>query len=64
MEAAAIIDSQSSKTSPVPGIERGYYAGKKILGRKRRILVDTQGFLLAVRVLAATIADVTGARLL
>ncbi|GHO72325.1 IS5 family transposase [Ktedonobacter sp. SOSP1-85] len=39
-------------------------AGKKILGRKRHILVDTQGFLLAVKVLAANIADVTGARLL
>ena len=30
--SAGIIDSQSSKTSPVPGIERGYDAGKKNLG--------------------------------
>ncbi|GHO72478.1 hypothetical protein KSD_02490 [Ktedonobacter sp. SOSP1-85] len=37
--------------------------GKKIWGRKRHLLVDTQGFLLAVKVLAANIADVTGARL-
>lgn len=30
--SAAIIDSQSIKTSPVRGIERGYDAGKKNLG--------------------------------
>lgn len=39
-------------------------AGKKIWGRKRHLLVDTQGFILAVMVLAANIADVTGAHLL
>ena len=38
--------------------------GKKIWGRKRHILVDTQGFLLAVKVLAANIADRAGAHLL
>jgi transposase len=38
--------------------------GKKIRGRKRHILVDTQGLLLAVKVHAANIADRTGARLL
>ncbi|GHO63118.1 hypothetical protein KSC_020100 [Ktedonobacter sp. SOSP1-52] len=39
-------------------------AGKKIWGRKGHLLVDTQGFILAVMVLAANIADVSGARLL
>lgn len=62
--SAGIIDSQSSKTSPVPGIERGFDGGKKSLDGKRHMLVDTQGFLLAVKVHAANIADVTGAHLL
>jgi putative transposase len=39
-------------------------SGKKIWGRKRHVLVDTQGFLLAVRVHAANIVDRVGARLL
>jgi putative transposase len=38
--------------------------GKKIWGRKRHLLVDTQGFLLVVKVHAANIADRDGARLL
>ena len=62
--SAAIIDSQSIKTSPVRGIERGFDAGKKIFGRKRHILVDTQGFLLAVKVHTAALVDRRGAPLL
>ena len=62
--SAAIIDSQSIKTSAVRGDERGYDGGKKIQGRKRHILVDTQGFVLAVKVHAANIADRDGAKLL
>ena len=38
--------------------------GKKIWGRKRQVLLDTQGFLLAVRVHAANLVDRVGARLL
>jgi putative transposase len=38
--------------------------GKKIWGRKRHILVDTQGFILAVKVSHAGISDREGARLL
>lgn len=44
--------------------ERGYDAGKKIKGRKRHLLVDTFGFLLAVLVHAADIQDKPGAVLL
>lgn len=57
---AAIIDSQSVKTTEAGG-ERGYDAGKKVNGRKRHILVDTQGFPLVVKVHAANIQDRDGA---
>ena len=61
--SAAIMDSQSVKTTEMGG-ERGYDAGKKVNGRKRHVLVDTQGWLLAVLVLSAAIQDRDGARLL
>ena len=60
---AAIIDSQSVRTTSHPG-DRGYDAGKKITGRKRHVLVDTLGFILLLKVTSADVQDREGARLL
>jgi transposase len=60
--SAAIIDSQSVKTTSVGG-PCGYDGGKKIKGRKRHLLVDTQGLVLTVKVHDAGIPDRDGAQL-
>lgn len=60
---AGCLDSQSVKASAGVG-ERGYDAGKQINGRKRHLLVDTLGLVLAVVVTAASVPDREGARLL
>lgn len=52
----AIIDSQSSKTTSASE-DRGIDGGKKIKGRKRHIVIDTQGHLLHVKVHAANVHD-------
>ncbi len=57
---AAILDAQSVKTSNHPGV-RGYDAGKKVLGRKRHLVVDTLGLILGVLVTPASVTDRQGA---
>ncbi|MCA1598574.1 MAG: IS5 family transposase, partial [Chloroflexi bacterium] len=60
---AGCLDSQSVKTTQVAGV-RGFDGGKLVTGRKRHVLVDTMGLLLAVVVTAASVSDPAGARLL
>jgi transposase len=60
---AAIADAQSVKTSAnVPESDQGIDAGKKIKGRKRHIVTDFLGLLMAVIVTAASISDTAGGR--
>ena len=61
---AGIVDSQSVKTTGAGGQERGFDPAKKVDGRKRHLLVDTQGLVLKARVHSAEVPDQDGIRLL
>ena len=60
--SAGIVDSQSVKTTGVGGEQRGFDGGKKVRGRKRHILVDTEGLVVEARVHSAKVPDQDGIR--
>lgn len=62
--SAAILDSQSVKTTEEAAADtRGYDGGKQVKGRKRHLLVDTLGLVMLVYVTAASVAERAGAKL-
>jgi putative transposase len=63
--SAGIVDSQSvSTTGGVGGKERGFDPAKNVEGRKRHLLVDTEGLVLKAKVHSAKVPDQDGLRVL
>jgi putative transposase len=58
------VDSQSVRTTGVGGTERGFDPAKKVEGRKRHLLVDTEGLVIEARVHSAKVPDEDGIGLL
>ena len=60
--SAGIVDAQSTKSTGVGGEQRGFDGGKKIRGRKRHLLVDTEGLVVEAKVHSAKVPDQDGIR--
>jgi hypothetical protein len=62
LPSAGIADSQKTKSTGVGGEQRGYDGNKKIRGRNRHLLVDTDGLVLKAKVYSAKVPERVGLR--